>query len=361
MPQNAPRNNIMVVDDQPVNLRLMEEVLTPEGYVVRSFPRGRMALAAAEQDPPDLILLDVSMPEMDGFEVCRRLRSDAALSSIPVIFLTARDHPEDKLAAFESGAHDYVTKPFAPEEVKARIQTHLRLRHFQKKVERHNRELQQVVKQQIREIADAQLSAIFALAKLADSRDKDTGKHLERVQIYCKLLAVELSMQPAFSHTITQDYLHNIFHASPLHDIGKVAIPDAILLKPEALTEEEFALMKTHTIRGAETLEMVLDKHPVNEFVRMGIEIARSHHEQWNGHGYPDRLAGHEIPLSARILTVADCYDAMRSRRPYKRPCSHEVSRDAIMQGSGQQFDPAIVRAFCHVEQSFKQISQKLI
>jgi putative two-component system response regulator len=359
----APGENqrdIMVVDDQPVNLKLMEEVLSRQGYGVRSFPRGRLALAAAAQKPPDLILLDVTMPEMDGFEVCRRLRSDAALSAIPVIFLSALEETEDKLAAFKSGGFDYVTKPFEPEEVRARIETHLRLRDLQAAVERQNQELELVVRQQVLEIATAQMATIFALAKLAESRDGATGKHLERVQRLCRLLAAEVRKCPQYRARITDDYVHDLYHASPLHDIGKVAIPDAILLKPGTLATEEFTVMKTHTTLGAETLELVLEKHPANGFVRMGIEIARSHHEKWNGSGYPDGLMGDEIPFSARIMAVADVYDALRSQRCYKEAQSHEESCDIIMQGSGNHFDPEVVRAFCNVQEACKQVGERL-
>jgi putative two-component system response regulator len=234
----------------------------------------------------------------------------------------------------------------------------IELRQLQTKVE--HRELEQRVKQQFREIAAAQMSALFALAKLADLRDRNTGKHMDRVQAFCGLLATEMSLSPKHSAMITHDYLHNIFQASPLHDIGKVGIPDAILLKPGKLTSEEFTVMKTHTVRGAETLELLLEKHSANSFVRMGIDITRSHHERWDGSGYPDNLADCEIPLSARIVAVADCYDALRSRRSYKRPFSHEVSRDTIIRGAGHHFDPDVVRAFCSVEEAFKQVSRKL-
>ena len=345
----------MVVDDQPANLRLMEEVLSRQGYSVCSFPRGRLALAAAVHAPPDLILLDVTMPEMDGFEVCRRLRSDAALAAIPVIFLSALGETEDKLAAFKSGGFDYVTKPFDPDEVRARIETQLKLHDLQTTVERHNRELKRVVQQQVREIAAAQMATIFALAKLAESRDQATGQHLERVQVLCNLLAMEVKKVPEYSLRMTDDFVQDIFHASPLHDIGKVAVPDSILLKPGALTPDEFAVMKTHTTVGAETLELVLEMHPANGFIRMGIEIARSHHEKWNGAGYPDGLRGDEIPLSARIMAVADVYDALRSERCYKKAKSHEESRDIIVRASGVHFDPMIAGAFCRVQESCRQ------
>jgi putative two-component system response regulator len=354
------QRNIMVVDDQPVNLRLMEEVLSQQGYGVRSFSRGRQALAAAAEEKPDLILLDISMPEMDGLEVCRSLRSDAALRAIPVIFLSALDDTDDKLAAFKAGGFDYVTKPFAPEELRVRIETQLGLRDLQAAVERDNQQLGLTVKQQIQEIAAAQMATIFALAKLAESRDEATGRHLERVQALCRLLATEVQKSPKYSRRMAEDYAHDIFHASPLHDIGKVAVPDAILLKPGPLTPEEFAVMKTHTTVGAETLKLVLDKHPANGFLRMGIEIARSHHEKWNGTGYPDGLTGDQIPLSARIVAVADVYDALRSQRCYKKAMPHEESCNIIVPGSGSHFDPDVVIAFRNVQEAFRQVEERL-
>ena len=360
MAPSGQKIDIMVVDDQPVNLRLMEEVLSQFGYSVRSFPRGRLALAAASKNAPDLFLLDVTMPEMDGFEVCRRLRSDHALSAIPVIFLSARSDTEDKLAAFHSGGFDYVTKPFAAEEVRARIETQLSLHALRAKVEGQNQELEHLVQEQAREIAAGNMATIFALARLADSRDNETGQHLERVQMLCRLLAVEMRSYAKYSDTITPGYVHDIFQASPLHDIGKVAIPDAILLKPGRLTIEEFAVMKTHTVRGAHTLELVLAQHPANAFVRMGIEIARSHHEKWDGSGYPDGLTGREIPHSARIMAVADCYDALRSQRCYKGAHSHEESCDFIIRERERHFDPDVVHALCRVEGSFRQTTETL-
>ncbi len=360
MSSSDRKKDIMVVDDQPVNLRLMETMLGQQGYSVRSFPRGRQALAAATQTPPDLILLDISMPEMDGFEVCRRLRSEASLAAIPVIFLSGLDGEEDKLSAFESGGFDYVTKPFGFREITARIETQLRMRELQAKVETQNHELEQIVEAQVREIAEGQMATIFALAKLADSRDHATGRHLERVQMLCRILAMELSPSPAYSHIITARFVQNIYHASPLHDIGKVAIPDSILSKRGKLTTQEYEVMKTHAALGAETLALVLERHPANSFVRMGIEIARSHHERWDGTGYPDGLEGTDIPLSARIMAVADCYDALVSERCYKEAFPHEESMEMIARGSGHGFDPEVVRAACHAGDAFRQVSDNL-
>jgi putative two-component system response regulator len=355
MPLPANKADIMVVDDQPANLKLMEDMLRQQGYTVRSFPRGRMALAAAIRHPPDLILLDINMPEMNGAEVCERLKSSQPLASIPVIFLSALNETRDKIKAFRSGGIDYLTKPFDLEEAQARIETQLKLHELQVRIERQNRDLEKLVKVQVREIAQAQMATIFALAKLAESRDQETGKHLERVRILCGLLATEMSARPEYSGAINDEYIHNIFHASPLHDIGKVAIPDTILLKPGKLTPEEFAIMKTHTTLGAQTLELVLEQHPSNAFIGMGIEIALSHHEKWDGSGYPGGLTCHGIPLCARVMTLADCYDALRSKRCYKEAYSHEDTRDLIVGGGGCQFDPDVIRAFNAVEDEFRR------
>jgi putative two-component system response regulator len=356
MAKTMNKADIMVVDDQPANLRLMEKMLRGHGYMVRSFPRGRMALAAAALQPPDLILLDINMPEMNGLEVCERLKSSELLASIPVIFLSALSDTQDKIKAFRSGGFDYLTKPFDIEEARARIETQLRLHELQTTIEVQNRDLEKLVKLQVREIAEAQMATIFALAKLAESRDTETGQHLERVQILCSLLATEMSADPKYSATINDEYIHNIFHASPLHDIGKVAIPDNILLKPGKLTPQEFDVMKTHTTHGTQTLQLVLERHPSNAFIGMGIKIARSHHERWDGSGYPEGSTGHDIPLCARIMTIADCYDAMRSKRCYKKPFSHEESRDLIQGSGGQQFDPDVINAFNAVEDRFSDV-----
>jgi putative two-component system response regulator len=356
---NQPAN-IMVVDDQPANLKLMEDMLRRQGYVVRSFPRGRMALAAAAQQPPDLILLDINMPEMNGLEVCKRLKADERLASIPVIFLSAQDEAEYKVKAFQSGAFDYLTKPFDLQEAQVRIETQLKLHELQTRIERQNRDLEKLVKLQVREIAQAQMATIFALAKLAESRDQDTGEHLERVQVLCGLLATEMSAYPKYAGAIDDEYIHNLFYASPLHDIGKVAIPDHILLKPGKLTSDEFSIMKTHSEIGAKTLELVLEKHPSNAFIGMGIEIARSHHERWDGAGYPNGLAGHDIPLCARIMTIADCYDALRSKRCYKEPHSHEEARGMIVENSGRQFDPHVIGAFNAIEDEFSRVWERV-
>ena len=359
-PDGTTPKTILIVDDTPENLRVLLELLKQQGYKVRAAPNGKLALQAAASEPPDLILLDVMMPEMDGYEVCRRLKQDDKLREIPVVFLSALGETVDKVRAFDAGGVDYVTKPFEFAEVRARVELHLRLRRLQVQLEAHNRELQDRVEEQVREISDSQMATIVALARLAESRDKGTGKHIERVQIYCRLLASHLREHATGPDRVSEAFIENIFRASPLHDIGKVAIRDSILLKPGPLTPAEFDEMKAHTTLGAQTLEEVQKAYPKNGFVRIGIEIARSHHERWDGTGYPLGLAGTDIPLSARIMAVADSYDAARSRRFYKPALPHAECCAAIYRRSGSYLDPALVEAFRAVEDRFCGVADSL-
>ena len=345
--------NILVVDDVPANLTLLAGMLKEKGHRVRPVPSGKLALKAVEHEPPDLILLDINMPEMDGFEVCRRLKQDVRFRDIPIIFISALTETLDKVKAFGSGGVDYVTKPFQFEEVEARVETHLKLRRYQA-------HLEELVKEQVEEISASQISTIFALSKLAESRDKEIGEHLERIRIYCRMLAEKLGGEEPYNSVIDAAFIHNIFNASPLHDIGKVASPDHILLKSGKLTREEFEIMKRHSLVGANTMEVVHQMYEKNAFTNMGISIARSHHERWDGTGYPDGLKGEEIPLAARIVTVADVYDALRSNRCYKRPFSRDQSCKIIESGSGTKFDPVLVKAFLALEEEFGSVGREM-
>lgn len=352
--------DILAIDDTPANLQLLAGMLKERGYRVRPVPNGKLGIQAAKKEVPDLVLLDINMPGMNGYEVCQQMKSDPELSSIPVIFISAMNDTLDKVKAFSLGAVDYITKPFQMEEVYARVDTHLALHFLQNELENHNNSLQNLVRDQVREIANSQLATILALAKLAEQRDDSTGKHLERVQILCRMLAERLARLPQYMTHISNCYTENIFHASPLHDIGKVAIPDMILTKPGPLTFEEFEIMKKHTIIGYETLSEVYDLYPGNAFINMGRSIARHHHERWDGNGYPDGLSGTSIPLSARIMALVDVYDALRSRRCYKPPFSHEKTIEIISEGSGTQFDPDIVRAFLDVSDEFMAVRDSM-
>ncbi len=344
--------NVMVVDDAEANVDVLVEALGDD-YEVSVAMDGESALQDIAENPPDLILLDINMPGIDGYEVCERLKAKSATRSIPVIFLTAMSQDQDEAKGLELGAVDFVTKPFNPALVKSRVHNHLELKC-------HRDHLEDLVQAQVEEISNSQMATIFAMSKLAESRDDDTGKHLERVQMYCRLLAETMEKDKQFSGIIDDEYVEVIFQASPLHDIGKVAISDNILLKPGKLTEEEFNTMKTHTVCGSETLSIVAKQYPNNAFVNMGVEIARWHHEKWNGRGYPDGLAEDAIPLSARITAAADVYDALTMERCYKKAFSHEKAKDIIQSDSGTHFDPSVVAAFEQVEEEFNRVHEAM-
>jgi putative two-component system response regulator len=351
---------IMVVDDTKANLKLLDDMLRARGYRVRAFPSGELALTAAAKHPPDLILLDITMPVMNGFEVCKRLKADGQLKEIPVIFISALNDTTDKVRAFEAGGVDYVTKPFQFAEVQARVETHLGMRKLQIELERHNKYLNELVQEKVQEISDSQMATIFALATLAESRDDITGRHIKRTQTFCRLLATALIDNPRYAGTVDLAYADDIYSAAPLHDIGKVAIPDSILLKPGKLTSEEFVIMKKHAETGAMTLKVVQERYPKNAFLAMGIAIAQSHHEKWDGSGYPDGLRGEDIPLCARIMAVADVYDALRSKRTYKEAFSHEKACEIIREGAGQHFDPDLIAEFLALETEFARVLEHM-
>jgi putative two-component system response regulator len=352
---------ILIVDDSPEAIEVLANALKHYKRQVALSGEKAIKLLEASEELPDLILLDVMMPGMDGYEVCRLIKKDERLKEIPVIYLSALTDTKDKVKAFEQGGVDYIEKPFQLEEVRARVDTHLKLRYFQQELEAHNKNLKQLVEEKVKEISESQIATIFAMAKLAESRDKDTGDHLQRIQVFCRLIAEKLSMHPKYNAWIDADFISFLQKASPLHDIGKVGIRDVILLKPGKLTPEEFEEMKQHTSIGANTLEEVYQKYPSNYFVKIGIEIAESHHEKWDGSGYPKGLKGEEIPLSARIMALADVYDALRSKRVYKEAYSNEKTREIIAQGSGKHFDSFVVDAFLEMEQEFENAYTELI
>jgi putative two-component system response regulator len=349
-PEPEPaRRVVLVVDDSETNLMLLSSVLGKRGCTVRTAADGAEALRKAALETPDLILLDVVMPGDDGFEVCRKLKADGRLAEVPVLFLSALDDLGDKVRGFAAGGVDYVTKPFQPEEVVARVETQLKLRALQRELARHARDLEERVARQVKEISSLQMATIFALAKLADARDEGTGRHLERVQTFARLVAERLRESARIGRQVDDVFVDAIFQASPLHDIGKVAIPDAILLAAGRLTPEQMEVMKTHATIGARTLEAVRGVSPKNAFINMGIAIARSHHERWDGDGYPDGLARGDIPLSARIVSLVDCYDALTSARPYKPPMPHGEAVAYIDAARGRAFDPDLVDTFHEV------------
>ncbi len=348
--------SILVVDDTPENLRLLVRALSGAGYRVRAAPSGEIALRMARNEHPDLVLLDVDMPIMNGFQVCELLRADEALARIPVLFISAMHDAESKVKAFRAGGRDFVTKPFNIDEVLARVATHVDLRRLEIAMHKQNTELERIVAAQVHEISEAQIATIVALARLSESRDDNTGMHVERIGQLSQVIARSLMAREGSASKLTEESIHVIGKAATLHDIGKVGIPDAILLKPGKLTAEEFTIMKTHTTIGAATLDAVHQSYPRNELVRVGADIARSHHEKWDGSGYPSGLSNTSIPLSARIVAAADVYDAIRASRPYKPSQPHEAAAQALRDGYGKHFDPSVIDAFNDVEAEITEV-----
>ncbi len=352
---------ILIVDDTHANLSVLSEMLTRRGYIPRPVPSGRHALQAIEIEPPDLILMDITMPEMNGYEVCQAIKDNDRWKEIPVIFISSLTETFDKVKAFAMGGIDYISKPFQIDEVYARIETHLKVCNLQKELEVTVHNLEKRVEDQVKEISDSQIATIFALAKLAESRDDDTGKHLDRVRTFCKLLAMNLKGCRDNNFHISKWFVDTVYLASPLHDIGKVGIPDSILLKPGRLTSVEFEIMKRHTVIAAQTLEEVRQQYPNNGLIHMGIEIARSHHEHWDGSGYPDGLAGEAIPFSARIMAVADMYDALRSKRCYKPAFDQETACQMIVANRGINLDPVVVDSFLNIRDEFSLLYDQMM
>ncbi|MBR1942742.1 HD domain-containing protein [bacterium] len=349
---------ILIVDSSEQNLNELRKILEPEGYVVITQTDPMTVRAAIIISSPDLIIMGTDFSDFDGLDLCERIKKDKLIQTMPII-INSSVRDENKIArAFEIGAVDFITKPYHAGELKARVSTHINLYALKTQLEEKNKQLETTVEEQSKTITEMQMATIFSLAKLAQSRDDDTGKHLERVQKYCYALATELSKGSPYKNIVTKEYIKDIVYACPLHDIGKVAIPDAILLKPGKLTDEEFAEMKKHTIYGAETLNEVYERFGSNDFIKMGIDIAKYHHERWDGKGYPEGLSGENIPLSARIMAIADVYDALSSRRAYKDAFPHKKCAEIIMEGKNTQFDGILVDAFVNIQDEFAMIKQ---
>jgi len=355
---NVP--TILAVDDTPVNLSLITGLLKSH-YRVKVANSGEKALRIVHSDlPPDLVLLDVMMPDLDGIEVCRRLKDDPRTRHIPVIFLTAMAKCDDERLGLEAGAVDYITKPISPPILLARVKTHLQLKAGQDFLKDKNAYLESEVIRRTREVQAIQDVTILTMASLAETRDNETGNHIRRTQHYVKALAIKLRDHPRFAGYFTDHVIDLLFKSAPLHDIGKVGIPDKILLKPGKLTPEEFEIMKTHTTLGRDAIEQAERQlgTPV-EFLKVAKEIAYSHQEKWDGSGYPEGLSGDAIPVSARLMAVADVYDALISRRVYKPAFTHERAVELISEGRGQHFDPDITDAFMEIREELRTIAKK--
>jgi len=356
----SERQTILVVDDTPDNIALLSTLLK-DRYKVRAANNGERALAiAAGQPRPDLILLDIMMPGMDGYEVCERLKIDPHTADIPVIFLTAKVQVEDEEFGLRLGAVDYITKPISPPIVLARVETHLTLKRARQFLQDRNAYLEAEVWRRSREVMAIQEVTIMAMASLAETRDNATGNHIRRTQHYVRVLAQHLRHHPRFAAALNDETIELLFKSAPLHDIGKVGIPDRILLKPGRLTPDEFEIMKTHAALGRDAIaaaERCLDTP--DSFLRFAREIAYSHQEKWDGSGYPEGLWGEQIPLSARLMVVADVYDALISRRIYKPALPHEQAVAMIREGRDRHFDPDIVDAFLECAEQFRTIAAR--
>ena len=352
---------VLVADDEPANLRLLGELLQSR-YRVRVANSGERALQAASREPrPDLILLDIVMPDMDGYAVLHSLRADPATRDIPVIFVTSMDGSANEERGLELGAVDYITKPYQSAVVLARVRTHLELKQARDWLKDQNAFLEAEVNRRMAENLVIQDASILALASLAATRDTETGKHLRRTQGYVRALADQLRHHPKYASYITPRYVDSVAKSAPLHDIGKVGIPDDILLKPGRLTPIEWAFMKTHARRGSEAIEAAeRDVAQPIEFLALAKEITRCHHEKWDGSGYPEGLQGDAIPLSARLMALADVFDALSTRRPYKDPMPMEQVSAMIVAERGKHFDPDVVDAFLAVRDTFADIAEKL-
>jgi putative two-component system response regulator len=353
------KHSVLIVDDTAENLTLMNGLLK-DLYRTRIANNGERALKIAAESPPDLVLLDIMMPGMDGYEVCRRLKSDARTKNIPVIFLTAKVEVEDEQKGFDAGAVDYITKPISPPIVLARVATQLTLKAAADFLRDKNKYLETEVAKRTKEVQVVQDVTIMAMASLAETRDNETGNHIRRTQNYVRALAKKLQSNPRFAAQLDDATVEMLYKSAPLHDIGKVGIPDAILLKPGKLTPEEFEVMKTHTTLGRDAIlaaEKLIDAP--SSFLKLAREIAHYHQEKWDGSGYPEKLAGESIPLSARLMAVADVYDALISRRVYKPPFPHDKAVAIIREGRDKHFDPHVVDAFLQIEQECHQIAER--
>jgi response regulator RpfG family c-di-GMP phosphodiesterase len=341
MEPSFAQRHIMVVDDNPANLKVLEDMLRQRGHEVRSFPRGRLALTAAMRNPPDLILLDINMPDMNGYEVCAHLKSSEEISSIPVIFLSALDETEDKVKAFCSGAADYISKPFQFEEVYSRVETHLKLHALQLALKQQNEHLEELVDQRTRrlQVALKHIESTYdeilsVLGGALDLRDNETAGHSQRVTRYSSEIAKAMGCG--------EEERKQIAYGAFLHDIGKIGISDAILHKPGKLTPEETEIMRQHVRMGYDLVSQI-------SFLVGAAQIVLTHQEFYDGTGYPQGLIGKEIPLGARIFSVADTLDAMTSDRPYRNALPFQTARQELVRWSGRQFDSDVVQAFLSI------------
>ena len=349
------KENVLIVDDVIANLVILTDIIKKAGYVARPVTDVHQAMEAVDALLPDLILLDVTMPDIDGFEYCGMLKKDVRTRNIPVIFISAVTSQETKEKGFTMGGVDFIIKPFEPQEVYLRVNTHIKLYKMQRELENYNKQLQKTINAQIRRMNEEQRLVMLAMAKLAEGRDSADSNHVENVGKNARLLALSLQFSPKFTKLISNEFADTIELAAPLHEIGKMRIPDSVLLKPDKLTPDEMAIMRTHSKTGADTLRSIYSMGEKNPAIEMAIEIAESHHERWDGKGYPSGLKGDDIPLAARITAVVDVYDVLISERCYKKAYTHERAIEIIKSDAGKCFDPDIVEVFEKIQKQLKR------
>jgi putative two-component system response regulator len=351
------RAQILIVDDESFNITILVDLLKDD-YKTLIAKNGEQALKRAQsKNQPDLILLDVMMPVMDGYEVCRQLKRNPDTRDIPVVFVTAMGAGEDEKKGLDLGAVDYITKPFIPPVILARVRNLLQLKEARDSLKQQNVLLEEKVRERTHEVTLTQDVTILSLSSLAETRDNETGNHLRRTQSYIKAIATKLIDHSRFSDLLDDDVIEMLYKCAPLHDIGKVGIPDAILLKPGKLTDEEFTIIKNHPIYGRDALSASEEVLGTTSFLQLAKEVIIAHHEKWDGTGYPSGLSGDDIPLAGRLMAIADVYDALITKRVYKPAFSHEKAMGIIKEGRGAHFDPDITDAFFAIEADVKIIA----
>ncbi len=350
------KNIILVVDDDKTNLILAQKILSPE-YRIAACNSGMAALKYLEKNKPHLILLDISMPEMDGFEVLEKLRQDQRTEAIPIIFLTADGQSDTEVKCFQMGALDFVKKPFVPDILLSRVAKTIELDQYRHNLEDMVSEQAEKLMESTQRINRIQETVIVGMANLIESRDGSTGKHVKNTQMYVRMISEELQKRQLFTGQLTDSYIDDVCKAAPLHDVGKIKIPDAVLQKPGKLTPEEYDVIKLHTTYSRKIIQNIIGDVEDEHYVKIVEDIAMYHHERWDGTGYPTGLAGDRIPLAARIMAVADVFDALYEERCYKPPIRPiERIMQIMSEGRGTQFDPVIIDVFVEMLPMLKEV-----
>lgn len=344
---------ILIVDDVETNRFILRNIITDMGYQPVLAENGVQALKLLPKCRPQLILLDISMPEMDGYEFCKIVKSDADLRDIPIIFISAFDDVSDIEKGFSLGGEDYITKPFIPEEIKARVGIRLKLHDANQKLLESNRKLQTVINQQLKQIEQEKKAVLYALANVARENSCYDEEHLSRLQYNCKILAQAMQLSESYEHIISDAYIEALELSAPLCDVGNVAIPMEILKKKSHLTEHEMGIMQTHTMLGAKLLQDISTTGDYNDFIDVAVDVAHYHHENWDGTGYPFGKKGNDIPLAAQIVSLVSNYCALTEKRTYRDAFSREETLEIMQKDAGKKFNEEMFTIF-------KKISRQL-